>query len=1803
MVTTTADAGPGSLRQALLDANASYSPDSVVFAIPGSGPFTITPQSPLPAISDPLILDGSTQVGCPSYPCIKIDGSLLTSPITNGIVLHTSGSTIRGLFITKFNGFGVLLEGGASTNVIGGSGNARNVLSGNGVAGIRIEGYTTTGNTVAGNYIGTNSAGTAALGNGNSGIWLGDGTSGNTIGGTTAAARNVISGNTNYGVRLQGTTGNAVRGNFIGTNAAGTAAVANPAAGVLLVSESATNQTANNIVGGPATNARNVISGNGDGVSIVEDGANGNTVQGNLIGTAANATTPLPNTRRGVAIQSSASNNTIVGNTIANSGQDGIGIGTLSTGNALSANLIKASGGQGIDLGLNGVSPNDPGDVDSGPNRLQNTPVLATATVEPSTISISGTLSSTASSTFSLQFFSNATCDPSGFGEGEVYLGSSATSTNASGSASFGVTLARVVAPGSQITATATDSTGNTSEFARCVLATPPILDFQNHSWPSAHRLTLAPSATDPGISDASVDEHLFASGQSAWFKFAVQPGATAVIGLSGLAADYDLVLYRDVAAAYQSIESTQDIVHLSAEFAPETFSPETFSPETFSPETFSPETFSEDAFSPETFSPETFSPETFSPETFSPETFSPETFSPETFSPETFSPGEAVDPRTFTSAQMRSLMAISARPGLGTETIVRNTWDSTGDFYVRVLGRRGVFDPLTPFHVRVALHAGQGGAVLPIAGTSTLPVSSGSFRTIIVTDFSRFPATEAEKNTLRTRLAALAARPEVAGVLVDVGQDARVAAANAQADANLACPYAKNVVGSAIKDVITRYRASNPLEYVVLVGGDSVVPFFRHPDQAALANESNYVPPVLDASASQASLRLGYFLGQDRYGARVDVSRRDHTFPLPDLAVGRLIENTEDVLGLVDAYMATSNGVITPNTAPLVTGYDFLEDAARAVQTQLEAGTARSADVLIQPRNLPPTDAATAWSADQLRTKLLGPRHDVVFLAGHFSAVGALAADYTSRMSSLDIANSTANLENTIVFSAGCHAGYNIVDADAIPGVTQALDVPQAFARKRATLIAGSGYQYGDTDLLEYGERLYVEFSKQLRTGSGPVAIGKAHVAAKRAYLAGTAQMRGIHEKTMLQTTLFGLPMLRINMPGARIVPPADPSIVGALTPYASGPGATLGLKRADVTVTPTLTTRNVDLTSTVDGATLTATYLEGSGGVVANPAEPVLPLERRNVSAPATVLRGVGFRGGSFTDLSNIVPFTSAPATEIRGVHTPFLTEVLYPLRPWGSTSLEALAGGPTRLLVTPAQFVSGPISPRGTLRKFHDMRFRLFYNATVGSAALAGAPAIAGVTASVSGTNLVFATTVHGDPAAAVQEAWIVYTATTGPLAGQWRPLDLAPSGSDPRRWTASLPLAGQPAGDFRFMVQAASAVGLVTLDSNLGAFYVPGAVAPPPATPTSLALLAPPSSGKYGEPVAVSAILKSGATPLAGKPVTLRIGAEARTTLTNASGIASASLPMLQTPGPLELRASFVQTLEHRASAASSPFQLARQDTVLELTVEPHQSERFDLSSEGAIVQQVLELAIPRVVVSLRDASNKQRPLKEQTVFLTTETGSEQRTVAVITDFAGRAELPLDESFLRPFRRVNAAFGGTVELGDARLVTLDSDRYEPSRATSAVPPLPSPFAAAVGELRLDIDGSIPTPRAEFASLAFAATDQDGEGPHPPRGALLIDLRGPDFDFRSATIDSIHTYRSSSPLVDPTVRAEIEGRGVLDSGGTFYFRASATSGRFESSRTFEIRLWTTPAGPVFGPPNHVLRGTLVHGEIVIN
>jgi hypothetical protein len=509
------DDGSGNctLRAALEETNATTDTDTISFNIAGAGPHAITPLSPLPTLGIGavfLTIDGTTQPGFAGTPIIELNGEMVAgSPFVSGLSIGNTGIiTIRGLVINRFPGSGIELGPDVSTIIIEGNyigtdvtgsldqGNggagigflfagattiggtapaARNVISGNlsGIGGIRANGV-----TIQGNFIGTDASGASALGSQGSGIAFDE--SGNfSIGGTTAGAGNTISGNQFGGIGFSFSSANLVQGNKIGTDRTGTAAVPNGSSGVRL------SDAIGEIIGGTAPGAGNLISGNnGDGILLTFD-TRGNQIQGNFIGTQVDGTSSLGNTGDGIHALDVAPVNTVggaasgAGNIIAFNGGEGVAVGpnSLFPGNATLAilsNAIFSNGGLGIDLGDDGVTPNDACDTDTGPNNLQNFPLITAAGISPSGVIIEGRLDSSPNTSYLLQFFSNSVPDPSGFGEGEQFIGSASVTTSGDCNASFTIILPASVSAGQFITATATDPDNNTSEFSNQVAVTEP---------------------------------------------------------------------------------------------------------------------------------------------------------------------------------------------------------------------------------------------------------------------------------------------------------------------------------------------------------------------------------------------------------------------------------------------------------------------------------------------------------------------------------------------------------------------------------------------------------------------------------------------------------------------------------------------------------------------------------------------------------------------------------------------------------------------------------------------------------------------------------------------------------------------------------------------------------------------------------------------------------------------------------------------------------------------------------------------------------------------------------------------------------------------------------------------------------------------------------------------------------------------------------------------------------------------------------------------------------------------------------
>ncbi len=541
-VTNLNDAGAGSFRQALIDANAAAGSDNIVFSVVGNIPILST----LPAITDVVDIDGTSAPGYVACgaPFVALDGTAAGSANGLQFLSGASGSTLQALNVRSFslngvqfigsancqvracfigtdltgtvdlgNGLnGVQMEGGSNNNTIGGSVLCDgNLISGNNGAGISIN--NSTGNIVSGNVVGLSLTGTTALPNSSIGILCINGANSTSIGGSLAAEANIVSGNgsglTGNGINLDASSDCIIRGNFIGVDATGNTGIGNAENGIAL------NGCQNTLIGGSGANDGNTIADHNFHAIVLNGGSNNCVIQGNNCGTNVAGNAAIGNDDSGIIIINSTG--TIIGGTAANEGNvlsgslSEYGIFAIaSTGLVIRGNFIGTDRTGTINLGnFDGGIRFDFG---AGSSFIGGSPAGAGNTIAFNTGYGVGVLNASSNqvviSRNSIYCNTGDGIDLNGVGNNNIPspVILSADNTGASGTAgpnnfvelfydfSCGAScqgrtyIATVIADGAgnwsivtpltgNITATASDATNNTSEFANCLVFLPVEFD------------------------------------------------------------------------------------------------------------------------------------------------------------------------------------------------------------------------------------------------------------------------------------------------------------------------------------------------------------------------------------------------------------------------------------------------------------------------------------------------------------------------------------------------------------------------------------------------------------------------------------------------------------------------------------------------------------------------------------------------------------------------------------------------------------------------------------------------------------------------------------------------------------------------------------------------------------------------------------------------------------------------------------------------------------------------------------------------------------------------------------------------------------------------------------------------------------------------------------------------------------------------------------------------------------------------------------------------------------------------------
>jgi len=647
----------------------------------------------------------------------------------------------------------------------------------------------------------------------------------------------------------------------------------------------------------------------------------------------------------------------------------------------------------------------------------------------------------------------------------------------------------------------------------------------------------------------------------------------------------------------------------------------------------------------------------------------------------------------------------------------------------------------------------------------------------------------------MQAKLIEFASRDDVRGVIVPVEQYPAVQNAYNAWDAETGDPDNANKLAVEIRSVIRSWLTNHPsIQYVMVIGSDEIIPFYRIPDETYLSNESTYVPrfyPDMPDSALKAALTQGYILSDDFYVDMEPIAWKGRELYIPDYAIGRLVESPQEIVGVLDQYIA-NGGKLEPQTA-LVTGYDFLSDGASAVAEALkQQGISAPSEII--------NDSWSAGEFDQLFIDT-SPGFDLNSVNAHADHWQLQAAD-GSLFQSSEVQYST--LEGKLIFSMGCHAGLSVDDSVWQVGVDGSLDFPQAFARKAAWYVGNTGYGYGDSVTMALTEKLMDNFAIELGTQG---SVGEALVKAKQLYYKNMGIYGFFDEKSLTQSTLYGPPMYRVIMP-APAPPQDDYAGIDPIIEVNQYVGSEIAGNISWSTDLVKVSTDKGEFYAADGNKTQFVQY------------RPVQPRTSQDISLPDVIAHGVLFREGTYEDHLEFDPVISRPLTigDSDQYEPQFINEEWFPTRLQTIMSLQTKDNVSQILVVMPAQFIttSADVSVKGTERLYTGLKYDVYYSTSADYTP----PAIERVDIGSGGIVSVVAND-NNDPMITddgiIEEVMVTWTAVG---SNTWQTIGLQYD-SMSGKWTGSL--AELSGSTIDFIIQAVDMAGNVGLSTKKGLLY--------------------------------------------------------------------------------------------------------------------------------------------------------------------------------------------------------------------------------------------------------------------------------------------------------------------------------------------------------------------------------------------
>ena len=722
---------------------------------------------------------------------------------------------------------------------------------------------------------------------------------------------------------------------------------------------------------------------------------------------------------------------------------------------------------------------------------------------------------------------------------------------------------------------------------------------------------------------------------------------------------------------------------------------------------------------------------------------------------------------------------------------------DSTGPYALRVI----TDPPANPSPAQcnaIGDAANLSVAILPAATTTLILYPKAAIA-------AKYPAEAAALNAKVTALAAFEAaqgRPAtIAEVTYTAGFDWTLD--------DPCSPVRANAVATSISDELIELGLPSgptvpPLQYVVIIGGDDVLPMARVADTTEVSNEADYANSFGRSNPLARSAAAGRVLTDNIYGDLNPGTIGDSALLVPELAVGRLVETPSQIGAQIDKFVQ-SLGVLDAGTKS-VAAYDFLLDSGAAIASNLgDTNTSLINDT---------------WGSQALLAAL-GANPKVISLNAHFDHQGLLTAAGNGGLTLGGFPdqvglNDVQSLRTALVFSVGCHSGLNVPQTYDTGGGLRFRDWADELSDQSALFVANTGFGYGDTEAIALSEQLMTSFSGLI----GTYTAGQALVAAKQDYAASLGSYVGYDEKVVHESTMYGLPMYSLTLTGgvsarSSLVSSSQgqgtPDVVDTTT---SAGSANAALQTASVVVT----TGGTDAKGYPISPAATTPVAAGLNPdrQVSN-GYPIVPRLQVDVTADGDLMA----RGALITSMTATTPQTQAALYARATVDLAsreaanVANDVYFPTAFQTVNHVGGPAGGKDRLVLLPGQHRNG------TMTSFTSMQASVFYG-PAGQGDLT-APTIDSVVADkveppagVPGDKAVVFRVTTSDLESGVWKVVVLYD-----LGGNWVPIELTQLAGVSNEWVGSLQtnLVDGP----RFIVQVVNNDGRVGLATDKGRFY--------------------------------------------------------------------------------------------------------------------------------------------------------------------------------------------------------------------------------------------------------------------------------------------------------------------------------------------------------------------------------------------